>query len=131
MTTNNQKLNTSAAEFVPVVKTKMPRRGSSASSTASEASTVKSTEKKCYKCNKSGHIAKDHCRRCHELGHKTEDCPAECHGCGEMGHFIGECPKLINGQARDAWVTSTRVHKAEVVQLKQLKKRQNAASKRP
>ena len=130
MTTNNTKMNTSAAEFVPVTKW----RGSNASA-ASEASTVQSKKAVvCFKCKLPGHKDTEckSCFKCKLPGHKAKECKMRqyCNGCGAEGHFVRDCPKLINKHLPDAHVSSTRPQKGEKWQVKQLQKRQEEALKR-
>ena len=59
---------------------------------------------RCFRCNKSGHLARDcmetaeRCYRCNKAGHLAKDCENEvqsgsCYNCGLVGHLQRECPK--------------------------------------
>lgn len=61
------------------------------------------SSRRCYNCNKTGHLAKD-----------TEKCPArffECHGCGSKGHFKVCCRKRKwNETGTQRYTPAKRVH---------------------
>uniref|UniRef100_A0A915JZA6 CCHC-type domain-containing protein n=1 Tax=Romanomermis culicivorax TaxID=13658 RepID=A0A915JZA6_ROMCU len=62
----------------------------------------------CYRCNMSGHFARDctadadTCYRCGEAGHIARDCSADskvvkCYHCGVAGHLARECTENDRG----------------------------------
>jgi len=63
-----------------------------------------SSGNRCYRCNKTGHFARDcketaeRCYRCNKSGHHAKDCDTEvqsgsCYNCAQVGHLQRECPK--------------------------------------
>merc|ERR1719334_1642919 len=62
-------------------------------------------EVKCFKCTKTGHMAKDCtaellCYSCNGTGHISRDCTdstngPKCYNCQNIGHMAKDCPSLI------------------------------------
>nr|GEU68880.1 zinc finger MYM-type protein 1-like [Tanacetum cinerariifolium] len=57
---------------------------------------------KCYRCRKSGHVARDcdidYCNVCHKSGHKASNCSNNvgCYKCGKIGHMSWDCKPVWN-----------------------------------
>lgn len=62
---------------------------------------------RCYRCNKSGHFARDckevseRCYRCNHTGHLAKDCENEiesgsCYNCGKTGHLQRDCQQATS-----------------------------------
>ena len=53
-------------------------------------------ERKCYKCNRSGHLARD-CRQRPEQNQESR----ECYVCGKRGHLARDCYQRNNRQSQN------------------------------
>ena len=53
-------------------------------------------ERKCYKCNRSGHLARD-CRQRIEQNQESR----ECYVCGKRGHLARDCYQRNNRQSQN------------------------------
>ena len=78
-------------------------QANSSSSAQGQVATRRVQERRCYKCRKPGHLAKDcsqnsataphsqRCGKCTLLGHGEETCRTRCRKCQKTGHIAKNC----------------------------------------